>query len=67
MKSRPHSLFCPFCNSRGCAQPVLSPMVVSEVRVAPLESAEPNRVPYFTYRCERCGFGEIHERAVDAA
>lgn len=67
MKYRPHSLFCPFCNSKGAVQPVLSPMVVSEVRSAPLESPEPKRVPYFAYRCERCGYGEIHDRVVDAA
>jgi hypothetical protein len=67
MKSKPWSLFCPFCNARGIPQPVLSPMTCCEVRVAPVESDDPGRVPYFSYRCERCGFVEIHDRIADAA
>ena len=62
-----HSLFCPFCNAKGNAQPVLSPMSVTEIRIAPTASGDDGKVPFFSYRCERCGFSEIHQRAVDAA
>jgi hypothetical protein len=46
-------------------------MVCKKVRVAPLESAtapEPTPTPYLHYRCERCGYSEIHDQtAADAA
>lgn len=71
MNAKRSSLFCPYCNARGSAQPVLSPMVCKKVRVAPLESAtapEPTPTPYLHYRCERCGYSEIHDQtAADAA
>jgi hypothetical protein len=66
MKSRPHSLFCPFCNAKGSIQPVLSPMVMAEVRLA-ADATEAQRGPLVAYKCQRCGYGEIHDRAVDAA
>jgi hypothetical protein len=61
------SLFCPYCNAKGSKQPVLSPMSVQQVKSAPVESTAV-AAPYFHYRCERCGFAEIHDaRAADAA
>ncbi|MFC1708055.1 hypothetical protein ACFL59_14765 [Planctomycetota bacterium] len=71
-----HSLFCPFCNSKGEAQPILSPMVCAYVldrrsSEKDRESPPPDEVvrrqrevlePHYEYRCERCGYGEIHER-----
>lgn len=60
MKQRPHSLFCPFCNAKGSKQPVLSPMVVRRVDSAPIEQDGAVPTPFFLYRCERCGYGEIH-------
>jgi hypothetical protein len=30
-------------------------------------TVQPFAAPHFTYVCPRCGYGEIHERLVDAA
>jgi hypothetical protein len=50
--------FCPVCNTRDMARRVLSPMVAREVEIADFRPA-----PVLSYRCERCGFGEIHTRS----
>jgi len=42
-------------------------MVVSRVVMAPVDKREHAKPPYYCYRCDRCGFAEIHERRVDAA
>ncbi len=66
MKHGNPSVFCPFCNSKGCAQPVLSPMGVLFVEGGKPATVQPYAAPHFTYVCPRCGYGEIHERLMDA-
>jgi hypothetical protein len=42
----------------------MAPMSCTYIVVAPLDVREAEKPPYFSYRCERCGFGEIHKRAL---
>jgi hypothetical protein len=68
MKSKKRAaLYCPVCSSEGQRQPVLSPMGVLFVQNGRGTSVEPVDAPHFTYVCPRCGFGEIHDRIVEAA
>lgn len=60
---KPSSIFCPFCNSRGQAQPVLSPMNIAQVTY-PAGADVGKGVPFYSYRCQRCGYGEIHPVAL---
>jgi len=60
------TVFCPLCNAKGQPQPVLSPMIVSEVPGGQSATTQPFAPPHFTYRCPRCDFVEIHERLVGA-
>ena len=62
MTIKPTSIFCPFCNSRGAEYPVLSPMIVSEVPTAAVSEPVRGGAPLLSYRCQRCGYGEIHPR-----
>lgn len=79
MKSRVN-LFCPFCNAEGSSQPVLSPMSCvyilgrKETEERPEAPSPPPakgkhevEEPHFEYRCQRCGFTEIHERSYGEA
>lgn len=61
------SVFCPFCNCKGNLHPVLSPMGVLFVEGGgkPM-TTQPFAAPHFTYVCPRCGYGEIHEKLVEA-
>lgn len=67
MKPRSPSIFCPFCNAQGNAQPVLCPMGVLFVEGGKSTTAQPFAAPHFAYVCPRCGYREIHERLLDAA
>jgi len=68
MKSNKRAaLYCPLCNSQGTRQPILSAMGVLFVQNGRSSTAEPVEAPHFTYVCPRCGYGEIHDRIVEAA
>ena len=64
-QNRTPSVFCPFCNTKGSNQPVMSPMGVLFVEGGKPATVQPFGAPHFTYVCPRCGFSEIHERLVD--
>ena len=67
MNARTPSVFCPFCNAKGSAQPILSSMGVLFVEGGKPQTVQPFPPAHFTYVCPRCGYGEIHERLVDSA
>ena len=68
--------FCPYCNSKGESQPILSSMVCAYVldRRAAVQGEDTERhpsrdvlEPHYEYRCERCGFTEIHDNRLGEA
>ena len=61
------ALCCPLCNSEGAKQPILSAMGVLFVQNGRGTTVEPYDSPHFTYVCPRCGYGEIHDKIVEAA
>ncbi len=60
----PETVYCPVCNAQGSEPRVLSPMVASHVLIAPIDGPEDERPPYYSYRCQRCGFAEIHKHRI---
>ena len=64
------NLFCPFCNAKGCSQPILSPMtcvyILGQPQLADSApkpgAAKPRHASHFEYRCSRCGYTEIHNQ-----
>ena len=60
------SVFCPRCNAKGSAQPVMSPMGVLFVEGGRPATCQPFTAPHFTYVCPRCSYSEIHERLIDS-
>lgn len=67
MKNEKAALFCPLCNCAGSKQPVLSAMGVLFVQNGRGTTVEPYDAPHFNYCCPRCGYGEIHDRLLEAA
>lgn len=58
------AIFCPACNARGSAQPVLSPMARIAVPRSLAAGAASRAVPeaHYLVTCPRCGYGEIDPR-----
>lgn len=63
MNASPITVYCPYCNAKGHAQPVLSPMRCDYVKARPLPAGveEMLQAPFYQYTCERCGYHEIHD------
>jgi hypothetical protein len=68
MERIPKSLFCPLCGVKDAGHEcVPSLMIATQILLAPLDGHEREKPPYFSYRCARCGYGEIHKRTVGVA
>ena len=60
------AIFCPYCSGQA-GEPPVSPMTRTVVKAVAGEAANRRLQPTFMYRCERCGYAELHDRLLDAA
>lgn len=64
---RSNLVYCPICQVKGSAQPVLSPLAKVFVAAGKSDSKQPFAGPHFNYICQRCQYGELHEHVLDGS